>query len=440
MQLRTHAPETRRRSESPKVAASLVALTCSLLGAAPGPSIAAESQKQKQWQLDTSLSYYGESDRVTDVSANLLARRLFRFGRSLILRLTVDSLTGASASGAVPSRFAQTFTTPSGNAIYNISAGTQPLDPTFLDTRVAAAATWEQPLGRRNRFTGGVTLSNEYDYLHLGVNARFARDFNERNTSLNFGVAFASDMIDPVGGAPIGLSAMLPRGDSSNKLSDDSKTVTDFTIGVSQVLGRRTIAQLNYGLSMSSGYLTDPYKLLTVVDPVSGDPVPGMGGMFLYRFENRPEDRTKHSLFGQVKHRLGRSILDASYRYMTDDWDVRSHTIDLRFRQPIGERWYLEPHARYYTQSAAEFYRTALIDGDPLPDHASADYRLGDLDGATLGLKLGHPMGGDREGALRVEYYEQSGRAPPGAGVGSLGQFDLFPKVSAVIAQVGYRF
>lgn len=438
MQLRQPCPRPAPQPERAKVAASLVAATCSLLGAAPGPSLAAEIPKT--WQVDTSVSYYGESSRVTDASVNALASRLFRFGRSLVLRLTVDSLTGASASGAVPSRLAQTFTTPSGNSVYRVSAGTTPLDPTFLDTRIAAAATWEQPLGARNLFSGGITVSNEYDYLHLGVNGRISRDFNERNTRVSVGLAFASDTVDPVGGAPLGLSAMLPQGDSTNKLADDSKTVADLLLGVSQVLGRRTIAQFNYGLSRSSGYLTDPYKLLTVVDPIAGDPVPGPGGLFLYRYERRPDERTKHTFFGQIKHRLGRSILDASYRLMSDDWGVRSHTLDLRWRHPLGQRWYLEPHARYYTQEAADFYRSSLLDGDPLPNHASADYRLGDLDGTTLGLKLGHPLDHGREWAARIEYYEQSGRAPPGSAFGSLGQFDLFPTVDAVIVQVGYRF
>ena len=66
----------------------------------------------------------------------------------------------------------------------------------------------------------------------------------------------------------------------------------------------RTIGQLNYSFSTSSGYLTDPYKLLSVVDPVSGEPVPGSGELALYRFESRPDERTKHSIYGQAPHKL----------------------------------------------------------------------------------------------------------------------------------------
>ena len=101
--------------------------------------------------------------------------------------------------------------------------------------------------------------------------------------------------------------------------------MTDFLIGVTHVLGRNTIGQLNYSLSIADGYLTDPYKLLSVVDRATGEPAPGPGDLDLYLFESRPDSRTKHLLFALWKHSLGRDVVDLSYRYMTDDWKIDSH-------------------------------------------------------------------------------------------------------------------
>jgi hypothetical protein len=141
-----------------------------------------------------------------------------------------------------------------------------------------------------------------------------------------------------------------------------------------------------------------------------------------------------------VKRQLRRAdVLDGSYRFMTDDWNVRSHTVELRYRVPIG-RFYLQPHARYYLQSAADFYVPYLRDDRPLPDHASADYRLGELDAITLGLKWGWPLGNGPEWSARVEYYTQSGTSPPGAAIGSLAGLELVPSLDAVLVQLGYRF
>lgn len=429
----------RRRAKKRNIAASLAAATCSLLGSAvPGTSIAA---KEKQtWQFDTALLYYGESDqRVDDYSLTAWARRMFDRDRALALRLGVDSLTGASPSGAVPAATPQTFTTPSGLSTYTTPPRETPHDPTFLDTRFALSADWEQPLTRQGRATVGASYSTEYDYTHLGVNATFARDFNQRNTTLSAGLAFATDGIDPVGGAPIPFAPMLAPGSTGNKRGSDSKSVTDLLVGVTQVLGPRTIAQLNYSISQSSGYLNDPYKLLSVVDPVTGDPVPGTGGVDLYLFEGRPDSRTKHSLFAELRQNLGRDIVNGTYRFMTDDWGIQSHTLEFRYRWRMTG-WYLQPHVRYYVQSAADFYVSQLFDGNPLPMHATADSRLGRFDALTLGLKYGRPSGDGKEWAVRVEYYEQSGRAPPGSDVGSLADFDLYPGLNAVFVQVGYQF
>lgn len=421
-----------------RIITSLAAATCALLGTQPGHA-ADDGSSSKRWTFDAAVLYYGEGDRVTDASADVIVRRLFRRGQQLVFKLGVDSLTGASASGAAPAATAQTFTTPSGDGSYQTPAGRTPLDDTFLDTREALAVNWLQPVGDRSSFDVGLSLSNEYDYFHTGVNANFSRDYDERNTTLHLGLAFADDRIDPVGGAPIPLAPMLPPGDRSNKASADSKNVADLVLGVTQVLGERTIGQLNYSFSRSVGYLTDPYKLLSVVDPITGEPAPGPGGLDLYRFESRPDHRTKHGLFFQLKHQFGSSIIDGSYRFMTDDWGIDSHTLDLRYRWR-RRTFYLEPHVRLYTQGAADFHRVVLFSGDPLPEHASADYRLGEFDGVTLGLKYGRPVGHGHEWGVRGEYYQQSGRAPPEFQVGALRAFDLYPTVHAIIVQADYQF
>jgi len=426
-----------KKSTKKKIIGSLTAAACSLLSGMTGPSIAAEAENK--WSFDTAVQYYGERDRVTDYSGKIMARRTFVNGRRLTLSLGADALTGASANGAIAYRMAQTFTSPSGESSYTTAAGETPLDPSFQDTRLALAANWEQPLGRQSRGDLGVSFSNEYDYLHTGINARYSRDFNKRNTTLDISAAFARDSIDPEGGAPVPLAAMLGEGDQSTKMGSDSKTVADFLVGVTQVLGRRTLGRINYSLRSVSGYLNDPYKVVSVVDPLSGDPVPGSGDLNLYLYESRPDSRVKHTLFGQLKHHFQRDVTDISYRFMTDDWGISSHTVDLRYRW-IMPTWYLQPHLRYYMQSEADFYVTHLLDGDPLPENASADYRLGDLDTYTIGLKYGRPFGDGMEWSVRLEYYQQLGTDPSGSMVGSLADFDQTPDVDALILQFGFRF
>ena len=428
------------------IGASLAAATCGLLGALPSAPVIA--QEAGDWDIDSSLLYYGESDgRVTDVSLDVGVRRALDEDRAFNFNLTIDSLTGATPNGAVPANFLQTFTGASGGNSYIVQPGELPLDPTFLDTRVALSGGWQQSLGETSRWSVGFSSSHEYDYLHLGVNTRFERDFNLKNTTAYVGLAYAQDDIEPVGGAPIGLSPMMIEADDGEGDDDfrgggdQSKDVIDALIGVTQLLGRRDLIELSYSYGQSDGYLTDPYKILSVVDPVTGVPVAGpVGGTpFLYLWEHRPDSRTKQSGFVEWRHAFDRDSLALSARYMTDDWGVDSQTIETRYRWNINERSYLEPHLRWYTQSAADFYRTVLFDGEPLPEFASADQRLADFDAYTVGAKYGRRTDYG-EFSLRVEYYRQEGDPSPGSAVGDLAGFQLLPPLTAYIVQFGYKF
>jgi hypothetical protein len=379
---------------------------------------------------------------VRDVSVNAAARKELREDGFLNLTLALDTLTGASPSGAVPSTSVQTFTRPSGNASYTVTGRNQPLDDTFQDTRTALSANYEWPVTRLSVLSVGASLSDEYDYTHTGVNARIARDFNNRNTTLSFGAALANVTINAVGGAPIAFTPMLGVGDwASKRAGDQSKDVLDLLLGVTQVVSRSTVVQLNLSLSESDGYLTDPYKILSIVDPVTGDPVAGPPGTGLnrYLYESRPDTRDKQSVYALVKRDFNGNVLDTSYRYMTDDWGVDSHTFDIHYRWNFANGRYWQPHLRFYSQTAADFYETALFSGQALPLYATADQRLGEFSAITFGGKYGREM---RRGefSARVELYQQTGSAKTNALVGSLRGLDLYPDLNALIAQFSYKF
>ena len=427
----------------PSMAATLAAATCALLGA--GNASAADDEGDR-WSIDSALLYYGEADnRVQDISAAISATRDFDDERKLTLSLTVDTLTGASPSGAIALDRPQTFTSPSGNKTYVTAAGKIPLDDTFLDTRYAATASWTQPLARLYTFSAGLGFSTEYDYTHLGANFSLARDFNKRNTTLFAGVAWSQEDIDPVGGAPIPMSQMLDAGDQSHKLGSDSKTVLDLLVGITQVLGRNTVLRVNYSFSDASGYLNDPYKIVSVVDPLSGDtllrsPPSGAGPTGVYLYESRPDSRLKHSVYAELKHSLGRPVLHVAYRFMTDDWGIDSHTADARLRWPIGAAYFVEPQLRYYTQNEADFYRSSLRADEPVPQYASADFRLGSFDAVTAGVKFGGTTSRGGEWSARLEYYMQSGDVPSDQIIGNQARREQYPDLNAVIVQFGYKF
>lgn len=423
---------------------SLAIATSTLLTLPGTPSLALDLpealQGKGEWDVDTQLLLYQENDdRVQDLSFKSIAVREFNDSDSLSISLQLDSLTGASPSGALRSEdLAQTFTRPSGSGAYTIDAGDLPMDDTFRDSRGSFAATLSKELSATSRYSTGASLSREYDYLHLGVNAGYSRDFNNRNTTLSGGMAVSRDAISAVGGTPEPLSSMRAAGSGIAKNGDESKLIVDGLLGVTQIINRRSLMQFNYSFSLADGYLNDPYKLLSVLD-ANGDPVASVDpGLFEYRYESRPDSRLGHNLYAEYKYRFDPGIFNLTYRFHTDDWGIDSHTVEARFRWLIDERNWLEPHTRFYSQSEADFYRAYLADGDT-PEYASADYRLAAFEGVTIGLAYGHALGKGQELGASIETYQTTGDAatvPDGTGTRSVD----YPDLDTTTVRLTYSF
>ena len=219
------------------------------------------------------------------------------------------------------------------------------------------------------------------------------------------------------------------KGDSS-----DTRNILDLIFGVTQVIDRTSLFQVNLSLSESDGYLTDPYKFVSIVDNTTGEPVRQL-------FENRPDSRSRQSIYGKYKKSFAnKDIFTASYRFMTDDWGIDSNTFDLTYRFRLKEGYFIEPHLRWYQQTEADFYHYFLRDGEPVPTEASADYRLGEMDATTVGVKFGKQINDRHLWSVRLEQYVQSGDSSPSEAFGQLAQQDLYPDVEATIVQFSYSF
>lgn len=429
--------------KSVNVKAKLGIATCSLLQIA-APVVHAEDSG---WDIDTAFLYYSEGDgRVSAFEPAIYAgRNIGDEGGRVDLRLVIDTLTGATPNGAHASSVAQTFTTPSGKDTYEVKAGETPLDDTFLDTRVAVGADWTLPINRLSRVKLGLNASTEYDYTSLGLSASYSRDLNNKNTVLTGAVAINNDTISPQGKIPLALSPMRAEGDTNRDGSEDTKTITDFLVGVTQVVSRNTIIELNYSFGQSDGYLTDPFKIVTVVDPVTGLPDNSAllnvnADALPYVYEKRPDTRQRNNIFFRTAHHLTEDVVHFSYRYFWDDWGITSNTFDFKYRYEMSGS-YLQPHVRYYMQEAADFYRHNLVQGEDvdasgavLLDEVSSDSRLSKFTTMTLGLKYGYALSKTSELSVRGELMQQSfddGNIPSG---------EETPDLDATVLNVGYSF
>ena len=388
--------------------------------------------------MDSALAYYHENGRVTAVEPVVNVSKVFADGESLDFNATFDALSGASPNGALPSRSSQTFTGPSGKAshAYTIAPGQLPADPHYHDTRFAAGGNWALPLTRVDNLSVGGKFSVEDDFVSVTADASIAHDFNDKNTTLSFGIYNEFDSIHPIGGAPVAGSDYAL---SEKQTGGKSKDGVGALLGITQVMTRTWLSEFNLSVDRFKGYLNDPYKITSIIDS-AGNPTG-------YLFENRPDQRTRKSAYWENRVSLSSRLSTAlSMRYMSDDWGVRSDTAQLHLRWSWSNReQYIEPTFRWYRQTAANFYTPFLLDSAaPSTGFESADSRLGAFRALTYGVKYAHKLPGlgsraESEFSVRAEYYQQTFNEQA-AVPASLQGLDLFPGLKAVLIQLGYRF
>jgi len=119
---------------------------------------------------------------------------------------------------------------------------------------------------------------------------------------------------------------------------DARRSEVDAVLGLTQVMTRRWLTSLSYSYSNGHGYENDPYKIISVVDPISGQPISQL-------YENRPDYRRKQSVYLENKVHLSKDIVEVDLRGYRDDWGIKSITADLRYRYmlPGMRTWSLMP-------------------------------------------------------------------------------------------------
>ena len=422
--------------------------SCALLGASAAQSQDAVGTRKEESLLDrllegvsfdSALAYYHEDGRIQAIEPVVNVSKTLASGDVASLNVTFDSLSGASPNGAVPSIVPQTFASPSGTSLtsgrhlYTIAPGRLPADPNYQDDRIAVAGEWELPLSRLTHLSLGEKLSGEDDFISATTSASIAQDFNEKNTTLLLGVDNEFDSLRPIGGAPV------PDSDYASFDKDGTKTKDGLgvLIGLTQVMTRHWLSELNLSWDRFHGYLNDPYKITSVLDSA--------GNTLGYVYESRPDERTRKSAYLENRVAWENGSAGLSLRFMQDDWGIHSDTAQAHVHFSFANRQqYLEPSMRWYRQSAADFYTPWLTEEKPVTGFQASDFRLGAFHAFTYGVKYAYKLSSDTglagsEFSVRLEYYRQIQDQHVAAPV-LLQNLDLYPGLNAILVQFGWRF
>ncbi len=154
-----------------------------------------------------------------------------------------------------------------------------------------------------------------------------------------------------------------------------------YSAGLSQIITKNFIADVNLQVITDAGYLANPYRSIRYLD---GGNAKGFSlGSQLY-----PQTHTSTAVQVQAKYYLPyRAAVTGLYRYFNDTWGVKGNTYELDYTHPISNKWIFEGRARYYKQTAASFY-SDLFPFAGSQNFTARDRNLAALDNTTIGGKV----------------------------------------------------
>ncbi len=219
----------------------------------------------------------------------------------------------------------------------------------------------------------GGGISDEPDYKSHFINFDGSANLNQKLTTLSWGASYTTSNI--AGSEDTNVAADLGNYPAQIRLKDNINTLygtrhdTAADIGITQILSRDALIGGTVSFTRSAGYLSDPYKvtLLAFNDPHQP---PGVGIVLTQEvLEQRPTLRNQLVFDARyIQYIAGTdAALHVDYRFFHDDWGIDAHTLDLHWYQPLGDGWMVVPGLRYYTQSAADFYKPYFLFNQPFP-------------------------------------------------------------------------
>jgi len=353
----------------------------------------------------------------------------------------------------------------------------------------------------------GASLEDDYESRFAGVKGRW--DFNRKLTSLNLSLRYTDsdvtalldhDATSYIYETSDGLrtyndthdSRIDVVGSSRSRLLQGDRQDWGAVLGLTQIMSKDAFFQGSLGYTRSTGYLDNPYKAVTTifVDPEqTAGPSGELTGDIRALLENRPDERNQWTGNFRYVHYIQRfeAAAHLGYRLYHDDWGITAHTVEADWAQPLGSGWTITPRVRYYSQSAADFYRPYLVsgqpysrnavdsagrqilvdandpengmeyvrdedfnlidsngnlvdetavnvidktdpfDGDLLPAHYSSDHRLSGFGALSGGITIGKEFSRGVRLELDAEYYTHQGSLKlGGGGEGDYADFDFF--------------
>ena len=310
----------------------------------------------KEITMDFLSSYYQQDGNNAAVTGGLGTEKLTDIASVFVVNVPIDSINSVSLTVG-----ADYYSSASTDQIDN-----NPSSASSHDLRSYGTVSYSRKnLKRGETYTVKVNGSSEYDYTSISFGLNYAKEFNEGNSEVSFNGQVFKD----------NWSLFIPSElRSTTNFPNTSRSSYNLQATWSQVLNKRMQFAISSEAIYMEGLLSTPFHRVYFQEQSKA------------KVENLPSSRLKIPVGVRLNYfPTDLFVVRSYYRYYTDDWGVKAHTLSLETPLKINKWLTLSPFYRYHTQTASDYFK-------PYKEHSiqeefyTSDYDLSTLNSYKVGM------------------------------------------------------
>lgn len=229
------------------------------------------------------------------------------------------------------------------------------------------------------------SLSMDYLYNNTLMNLSYTKsdesDYQAETSSFSISHDMFGDLTTVTLGYSVGNDEV---GNNLDETFGESTKRQNYRLGLSQVLSKNSLLNINWETITDEGYLNNPYRSYRFRD------TSGSGYGYALEDGKYPRTRTSNALAFRLKYYLPyRAALNGEIRYFHDTWGIGASNLEIGYTHPLQENWTFDVRYRYYTQNGADFY-SDLFDSVDEQNYMARDKELSSFQDHTIGMGVSY--------------------------------------------------
>ncbi|MEO6404366.1 MAG: DUF3570 domain-containing protein [Ferruginibacter sp.] len=296
-----------------------------------------KSRKLKLEEINLVSSYYTQNGNNASVTGGIGSEKLNDFANVIDVKLT--RYDAKQRKHTFDAELGIDHYTSASSDMVDLKANSS---ASHADTRIYPSLSWTRENETKGSSIGlGISSSTEYDYQSFGANISFSQKTKDKNGEFTAKLQALIDQVKLILPIELRMGYVIGRDENYGSAGRNSYSAS---LSYSQVINKNLQIMFLADAVEQKGYLSLPFHRVYFADGTVHQ-------------ENLPDSRIKIPLGFRANYFAGDKIIIRSYyRYYTDDWGLKAHTVNIEVPVKITSFVSVSPFYRYYQQSAIKYF------------------------------------------------------------------------------------